>query len=200
MKLIIVRHGQTDDNVGGDLAVKSSGVLLNEEGLGQVQKLGEHLKSEKIHVAYTSPTKRAVQTAEGILKHHKGIMVAVAHELAEQNLGVLEGLSKAEIKEIKKNSKDLWHLFEPEQGESYLKLQSRVKNFLETLLERHQGQTVLVVSHGGTLGVLTVDLLDKELTEENYRAHQPKNAEITMVEFSDGKKKIHFLNYHSHLA
>ena len=174
MKVIIVRHAQTDENVGGGgLAVRTSEVLLNSEGILQAQKLGEHLKGEKISYAYASPQKRAVHTAEHILRHHPHITMRYVEDLREQD---------------KKG------------GESRVQLQARSTKFFHELSQQHPNDTVLVVSHGGTLGVLLLHILEKELTEENYRAHQPKNTEYTMVEiFDDGKKKIHSLNSRQHL-
>jgi len=202
MKLIIVRHGQTDENVGNGLAARESEVLLNEEGVLQAKKLAVHLKSEKISHAYVSPLQRAVQTADHILQHHLEVELVVAEHLNEQNLGAVATMPKAQWKEIKKASTDPWHLFKAEKGESYQEMQARAAEFFHSLLKNHgPNDTVLVVSHGGTLGVLLLDILEKELTEENYRAHQPKNTEFTVVEiFDNGKKRIQKLNSREHLT
>ncbi len=200
MKIIIVRHAQTDENVGEGLANRESEVLLNEEGVKQAEKLGHHLKGHHISHAYSSPQKRAVHTAEHVLKHHPEVKLSPADELSEQRLGAAIHLSKAAWKEIKKNAKEPFHLFKAEGGESYEELQARVKSFFHELVKRHPNDTVLVVSHGGTLGVLLVHLLEKELNEENYRAHQPKNTEYTIIEIdADGRKEIHALNAREHL-
>lgn len=200
MKIIIVRHAQTDDNIGGNLAARTSDALLNEEGVKQAQRLGEHLKGEKISHAYVSPQRRAVHTAEHILAHHAAALFQHVEELKEQNMGVLDGLPKAEVKEIRKNAKEPWHLFTAELGESYAQLQWRVASFFQGLAQKHSHEdTVLLVSHGGTLGVLLLHILEKELTEENYRAHQPKNTEFTVVEIIDEKPRVHVLNSSEHL-
>lgn len=200
MKIIIVRHAQTDENASGGLAARTSEALLNEEGIKQAEKLREHLKGENITHAYVSPQKRAVHTAEKILQHHPHAVIRHADGLREQSLGIYEQLPKAEFKEIRKASLAAWHEFKPQEGESYAELQQRVKGFFMDLEKKHPNDTVLLVSHGGPLGVLLVDMLGKELTEENYRTHQPKNAEFTVVEvFQDGKKQIHKLNSREHL-
>lgn len=200
MKIIIVRHAQTDENVGGGLADSESEVLLNEEGVRQAQKLGEHLKDHDIAVAYTSPQTRAVHTAKEGLKHHPGAPLVPAEALKEQSLGIYEGGKKAEWKAIKKLSKEPFDVLKPEGGESYQDLQARAKNFFHELIAKHPNETVLIVSHGGTLGVLLLHILEKELTEENYRAHQPKNAEVSIIEIDgDGKRVVHTLNSNKHL-
>ena len=57
MKVIIVRHAQTDENVGEGLANRLSEVELNEEGIKQAKKLGEYLKTHPITHSYTNPIK-----------------------------------------------------------------------------------------------------------------------------------------------
>ncbi len=201
MKIIIVRHGQTDENVDGGLAVRTAEVLLNEEGAMQAEKLGHHLKGHNISHAYSGPLKRAIHTAEEILAHHPEAELVVVDHLDEQNLGVAETMPKAIWKEIKKNSTEPWHLFKAEKGESYAGMQARAVLFFHSLLTKHSADdTILIVSHGGTLGVLLLDILEKELNEENYRSHQPKNTEFTIIEvFDNGQKKVHVLNSHQHL-
>ncbi len=200
MKIIIVRHAETMENAKTQDIGHDTEALLTEQGVLQAQKLGELLKEEKISHAYTSPQKRAVHTAEKILKHHSDVTIVQVEELREQSLGIYESVPKHVWKEIKAKAKEAFHLFKPEGGESYVELQKRAKQFFERLIHEHENDTVLVVSHAGTLGVLLLDILGKELTEENYRAHQPKNTEFTIIEvLEDGKKKIHALNNRAHL-
>ncbi len=201
MKIIIVRHAETDENVDGGLALRASEVLLNEEGIKQAEKLGHHLKNHKISHAYSSPLKRAIHTAEKVLAYHLEAEIVVIDHLDEQNLGVAETMPKAVWKEIKKKSTEPWHLFKAEKGESYIEMQERTVKFFHSLLVKHLADdTILIVSHGGALGVLLLDILEKELTEENYRDNQPKNTEFTILEFfNNGEKKIHVLNSREHL-
>jgi broad specificity phosphatase PhoE len=200
MKVIIVRHAQTDENAFGKNAVRTSEVLLNEEGVRQAKKLGEWLKSFSITHAYVSPQKRAVHTAQEILAHHANVLLQEIEELREQNLGIFENASKNAWREFKATLTDAWHLVKPEKGESYHELQQRAAKFFKDLFKKHSKQdTVLLVSHGGTLGVLLLDILEKELTEENYRAHQPKNSEFTVVEIIGNKPRVHTLNSREHL-
>jgi broad specificity phosphatase PhoE len=201
MKIIIARHGQTDENIGDGIAVRSSEILLNSEGIKQAERLGDYLKSYNISHAYSSPLRRAVQTTNKILQYHQNAKFLIADHLIEQNLGVAETMPKSVWKEIKKNSLEPWHLFKAENGESYTELQNRSVNFFNGLVSNHSdNDTVLIVSHGGPLGVLMLHILEKPLTEENYKVNQPHNTEFSILEiFSGGAKKIHKINSREHL-
>ncbi|OGZ69884.1 MAG: hypothetical protein A3D44_03225 [Candidatus Staskawiczbacteria bacterium RIFCSPHIGHO2_02_FULL_42_22] len=200
MKVIIARHAKTNENAGEIIIGQESEVLLNEEGVLQANKLADFLRKETIRVAYVSPQKRAVHTGREVLANHPKVKLIHAPHLKEQNLGIYEALGKAEWKEIKKQAKDPFHLFKPPQGESYLELQKRARVFFDYLMEFHEHDTVFMVSHGGTLGVLYLDLFGKELTEENYRAHKPENTAVTILEISKNSPiKVHKLNSLEHL-
>ncbi len=69
MKLILVRHGQTHENVAKIIQGQSQG-RLTAQGREQAQKVGLRLKDEKISIAYVSDLERAKQTAKEILKYH----------------------------------------------------------------------------------------------------------------------------------
>lgn len=200
MKVIIVRHAQTSENtkqidIGHDIDP-----LLTEEGVLQAQKLGEFLKSENIHYAYVSPQKRALHTAEHVLKHHPSAKIEHASHLKERNLGIYESVPKHVWKEVKAKSSEPFHLFKPENGENYVQLQERVKGFFHTLFDKHKNDTVLIVSHGEVLAMLYLHLFNKEITEENYKVHKPENTAFTILEIiDDGQVKPHKINSLEHL-
>ena len=201
MKIIIVRHAQTDENVKKVDIGYDSEALLNEEGILQAKKLGHHLKHEKISHAYVSPQKRAVRTAQEVLAHHPRAKLEHVEHLREQNLGIYESVPKHIFKEVKAKSIEPFHLFKPEKGESYADLKARAGKFFDELLKKHSGDsTILIVSHAGTVGMLLLHILEKEITEENYKAHKPENTAVTMLDISkDGKVDVLVVNSLQHL-
>ncbi|MSU54366.1 MAG: histidine phosphatase family protein [Candidatus Staskawiczbacteria bacterium] len=201
MKVIIVRHAQTNENLKGGDAARDSEALLTEEGVFQAKKLGHHLKDYKITQAYTSPQKRAIDTAQEVLAYHVEAKIDHIDDLREQNLGKLSGLPKNTIREMHKQTGLPFADFRPEEGESYGDVQKRAAKFFHELLQKHkQDDTILIVTHGGTLGVLLLHILEKELTEENYKAHKSENTAFTMIEITDDKKfRPHKINSLEHL-
>ena len=204
MKVIIARHAETSENVKEINIGRDVDPLLTDIGKQQAKKLADFLKKEDIHFVYISPQKRAVHTAQEVLKHHPGAKVAEIAHLKEQNLGIYESLPKHEWKKIKAKASEPFHLFKPPKGENYVELKARVGAFFDNLVSRHEHDTVFLVSHGSAFGILYLHIFDKEITEENYKMYRPENTAITILEIfksADWRKtvKVHTLNSLEHL-
>ncbi|HSO70435.1 MAG TPA: histidine phosphatase family protein, partial [Arachnia sp.] len=63
MRLILIRHGETESNVNRQLDTAYPGAPLNENGLTQAQALVEAIAHEQIEALYASTLTRAQQTA-----------------------------------------------------------------------------------------------------------------------------------------
>lgn len=66
MQLIVIRHGQTDHNVGRILQGKRLDEPLNDVGRREAQALVSALANETIAALYSSPLRRAQETAEAV--------------------------------------------------------------------------------------------------------------------------------------
>ena len=76
-------------------------------------------------------------------------------------------------------------------------MERSTKGFYE-LLEKHKGQNVAIVSHGGVLRVLIMALMDMD--ETFYRKTWLSNTSITIIDVSESGKKVLFtLNDFAHL-
>ncbi len=199
MKLIIVRHGQTDANINGIIQGhgESCLTLLGKE---QAQKIALRLKDEKIDYAYSSDLMRTKETAEKILKFHLFVHLIYTAELREVHAGKHEGRPINKDPKIKENFFNHFNSYKPEGGESFMEAQKRVVHFYHDLLEKHRGKSVLIVAHGGILGALILAILKKPITWEEYDKYRPQNAAITILEIDDTKEhKVHLLNCTKHL-
>lgn len=89
MKLIIIRHGETNHNkeriCQGQLDTD-----LSIEGIEQAKKLGKRFKETKINFCYSSDLKRAKNTAKEILKYHEDIKLILDKRIRERNFGKLQ--------------------------------------------------------------------------------------------------------------
>lgn len=147
MKLILVRHGQTDWNKKGIMQGKTD-VPLNETGKNQALEVKNRLKNRKIDICFSSPLKRAIMTAKIITD----IDILIDERLVERYMGFLEGkprnLYKAEnYYDLKLNSSKY-------EVESIKDLLSRANEFICNIKEKYSDKTILVVSHGATIRAL----------------------------------------------
>jgi len=199
MKLILVRHGQTDANMAGIIQGHGDS-QLTLLGKRQAQKIAQALQSEKIHIAYCSDLTRTRETAEAILKFHPLVELLQSKELREVSAGKHEGRPIKREPKIKEHFFNHFHTYKPEGGESFVEAQERIATFYETLLKKHQGKTILLVSHGGILGALLLALLKKPICWEEYDKHRPQNAALSIIEIDETKEhKVHLLNCMDHL-
>ena len=96
MKIYIVRHGETEENLGGILQGHLPG-KLTQTGIDQANLLSERLKVEKFACVYSSDLARAKDTANIISKYHTCPVYHVI-ELRERDLGSFAGKKYEETK------------------------------------------------------------------------------------------------------
>ncbi len=196
MRLILVRHGETDWNVQHRVQGWID-VPLNQKGRTQAKKVALRLQNEHIGAIYSSDLKRAKYTALEIARHHK-LPVKPTKLLRERNFGKLEGFPRDEYRKVRENSGIPYHLYKPPGGESYLDVSKRTRKFLAEIKKKHSNQAVLVVAHGIVIRVL-ISLLTKSPLEKAHEIEQ-HNAAVSVIELKRGyPPKVHYLNSTEHL-
>lgn len=174
-KIIFVRHGQAESNV---LLLSSSArdkYPLTKLGQEQAEKTAEKLMKENVDIVLSSPVLRAKQTAEAFTKK-SGMEMIIDDRLSEIESGCWEGKSQNDptIKTLRDEYKALpldqrFLAKRGEFGESWEDLEVRVKDFLDDILNKYQGKTILCFSHQGT-NEIALKIL-KELTNEYAAEH-----------------------------
>lgn len=89
-RVLIVRHGETNENVEGIIQGQLD-TMLNEKGYDQARKTGSALQHEPLTRIISSPLKRTLHTAEEIAAHHSNVRVETDDRLMERCFGVLQG-------------------------------------------------------------------------------------------------------------
>ena len=199
-RLLLCRHGQTAFNA----ALRFQGQLdepLSELGREQAHLLAHRLAEEPIDVAYTSDLGRAHETA---LLALAGRTAPLRQDprLREIAFGRWEGLTFAEIKvrcpdDVAARERDRVNYAMP-GGESLAQMGQRVTSFLDDVLPKHAGQSLLVMAHGGTINALLATLLNIPLTSWwRLRNH---NANLSVIEFTRQGTRLAGFNDTCHLA
>jgi broad specificity phosphatase PhoE len=160
-RIILVRHGRTPWNKD-KIFRGSKDIPLDDLGREEALALGEWLKDETIHAAYTSPLSRARDTAIAIARHHD-LEVIDLPGLADLSYGDWEGIS---LKDVKVKYADLYHQWEAAphtvcfpNGETLEVLRTRALAAVEEVVQRHPDQTVLLAAHRAVNKVLIAALI-----------------------------------------
>lgn len=171
--IYIVRHGQTDWNLEGRYQGHKD-IELNSKGILQAEKIKVKLKDKNFSKVFSSPLKRAYQTAQ-IISHDD---IIIDDRLIERCNGELEGKLKTEItKEIDFNDP-----FNNEMGiESIINFRKRIKDFLDYITTNYKGQNVLVVTHAGVCIYIRC-YFEGEPKDGNYSNYKLKNCEYLEYE------------------
>jgi len=164
MKLILVRHGQTDANAK-DIVQGVDENKLNQKGIEQARNLGKELKKKyKIDMVFCSPLVRSVETLEGILAEYpiEG-EIFMCKLLEERDFGEYTGV---ENNMIDWEKVDVDNKINEEMGvESLESMRKRAENFLEDLKLEDENLTVLVISHDGPIRMMISKLTGKSFYE-----------------------------------
>jgi broad specificity phosphatase PhoE len=192
MRLIVVRHGETEDNVNGVVQGQSSG-RLSPKGKIQVRRLALRLRDEPIQIIISSDLQRAKETTHEIAQFHD-VPIYYTSELRERCAGIYEGQPREPlINQL--TSVD----FVPECGETLLQVKDRVDLFVARLFQQFTVKTILISSHGGWNKMLFRRLLNKPIEEP--MEFQQDNACLSIIEaVSPSQCNILLFNCTTHLT
>ncbi len=125
-------------------------MALTKLGLRQARAAAERLVRMGVSQIYSSPLRRALQTAH-IISQRLKVPVQELEELIDIDFGDWQGLSPQEAKERNGGLYQLWsaspHLVRFPGGESLGDVRERVSRALQMLVARHPEETVILVSH-----------------------------------------------------
>ena len=190
VRLILVRHGQTDANLHRLIQGQSNGPL-NATGREQVEILGKRLQGVHIDQIIASPLQRAYDTACAIARYqHLDVVCSTA--IVEWNCGELDGLPADEFHEQVRGSNLPLSQFRPMGGETLTEVRQRAGIFMNEVLAHYDQQTVLICSHGDFLR--TFISLMRGITIEEASSIHFDNASCSVANHADGKWEITALN------
>lgn len=194
-RLYLVRHGQVE-GYGEPRYNGHSDVLLTDVGREQYHMLKERLAEKPVSACYTSDLTRCRTGAEIICRQF-GIEPVHRSELREVNVGIWEGLTWQQIQnrwpaEWKARLADLVNYRVPE-GENLLDVEARVMPVVKEALQRHAGQEILFVAHGGVNRVILLNAIGAPLSAM-FNIEQSYGCFNIIDYFADGRATVKLLN------
>lgn len=187
MRIYLVRHGQTDDNIK-NLMQGWKDTPLNETGKAQAYQLIPFFQTQNIEVIYSSDLSRAFETAS-IIAQSLNKHVFLDKKLREMYLGSWEGHSWQEIEaefdyffgkpENEKNALNI------HSGESYIEFQLRSFEVFNKIVKNHLNNRLMIVTHGGVIREIIARIMKINQTQKD--AIPIRNCSVSILEY-DNKK------------
>ncbi len=183
-KYYIIRHGEALSNVSNIISSWKEKIRnpLTEKGREQAKKAGELLERENITKIFSSDVLRARETAE-IIGNELNVRPEYDSRLREYNVGVYSG------KPIEYFTKEFGSQIErfekrPEKGETYEDIKKRMKDFMNNMEKKYNGENIVMVSHQVPIILLlgVMEELSNEMIFEKYlEKDRINNGEIVEI-------------------
>lgn len=200
MRLMLIRHAESAGNAERRLQGRAD-YPLSESGLSQAALVATRVAAEGPSALYASPLVRAHRTAEFIAEA-SGLPITPLSEVMEYDFGEVSGLTWDEIRErypdlvaVQRRRTGEYPPWPGEEGREQFR--ERVCAALWKLEERHAGETVAVVAHGGPILVFCQTVLDLPYVRPLPFACD--NASVTIVSVRNGSGVLLTVNDTCHL-
>ncbi len=200
-RVIIVRHGQSTYNTEKRIQGRTDASKLTEKGRNDASLVGKALSNISFNAIYSSPLKRATETAEIIfhsLENNSGqsVVPQTDDKLLEIDLPAWQGMLSAEVKQNLSEDYHIWQerphklqmLVQDAEGSReffpVIALYEQARLFWQEILPRHQGETILIVGHNGINRALISTALG--ISPSRYHSIQQSNCGVSVLNFSGG--------------
>lgn len=201
VKVVFVRHGQTEWNVCGRYQGQSD-VALSVAGVDQAEKLAANFPVAHIDAIYSSDLIRARVTAETVAKRF-ALEVNLEPAFRELSFGDWEGLTYEQIvaswPDAMKNFLAHPDILNIPHGESFPEVQQRAMSRLQELIQKHEGQTIMIAAHGAVLRTMLTAALHMPL--QYLWSIRQFNTAVNIVRYdAEGNPTVELLNSTAHLG
>jgi broad specificity phosphatase PhoE len=176
-ELYLVRHGETEWNAARRIQGRTD-IPLNDTGREQARQAAELLARRRWQGVYTSPLGRAHETARIIAERLGLDGVTDIDALVERDYGEAEGMGFDEIEALYPEG-----VRAPGQ-ETRDEVAARVVPALLQLAERHPGERLVIVSHGGAIRAVL------QAAEPGTRHPRITNASVHSFKVEDGALRL----------
>ena len=200
VKLFLIRHGQTVWNLEGRYQGDKD-INLTNVGIKQAELAAKYLSQVNFSCIYTSPLRRAMDTASIIAKD-KNEKIILRNNLREMSFGNWEGMKFEEINVKYNDDYQKWlndpFCNSPTGGESFKSLNKRTFGEINNIInENEDGSSIAIVTHGGVIVSLLVHWL--KIPPSRWRSIIQRQGAINIVVIDNGFPYISQINYTGHL-
>lgn len=189
----LVRHAENPANITKEFSCRKVDYPLTQKGILQAQQTAVYFRDERIDAIYSSPLKRAVQTAE-IIGNALDLPVTVIEHFREMNVGDLEdGPPTLENWAFHDRIVAEWlrgsYTVAFPGGEDYLTLLDRMRAGLTTALRGREDQRIVIVGHGGIF-TATIGALCPNASLPEILRHPSHNCSVSIMEMEHATNEL----------
>ncbi len=193
-RMVLVRHGQPVEEMRGRCYGRLD-VGLSSAGRLQAERAARFLAEAPLLRIYTSPRQRAMESAAP-LAELKGMAVDTEAAFREIDFGLFEGLSYEEAEQRYPEVYAEWMAHPTRvrfpEGESYPEMRERVLSAGRVLRTRHEGETFVLVSHGGVNRTLLAEALG--MPDANLFRMEQGYASVNIIDFYGEEPIVKLMN------
>ena len=194
MELLLIRHALPIRRVDVD---GPADPVLSDLGVQQAHHLAIYLSSEKLQAVYSSPMKRALQTAEPVAAA-QGLDVRVEDDVAEYDR---DSTWYIPVEELKAANDPRWQqvLAGTLGGDDFdpIAFRRQIVGAVERLIDTHAGERIAVVCHGGVINAYLSHILGYDAPQSFF---YPNYTSIHRVAAArSGERSILTMNETAHL-
>lgn len=128
------RHGQTNENKAGAKYGNRVNAYLTPDGIAQAEKIGQYLSDKNIEIVYSSPLRRAIETAQAATKN-MDVQIITDDRLTDAKFG-------------------FWYSGNPDTQKQVDENLERIKSCLDDIVAKDTHNNIAIVSHGGVTRAL----------------------------------------------
>jgi 2,3-bisphosphoglycerate-dependent phosphoglycerate mutase len=196
MDLLLIRHALPVRRVVDEGTADPE---LQPDGHAQAQRLAEYLSVEELHAVYSSPMKRALQTAQPVATQF-GLEIAVRDGLAEWDLTSKSYIPVEEMKAANSPEwQDMMRGVRPEGAPDAETFHRTVLDAIEEIVATHSGERVAIVCHGGVLSAYLSHVLEMGILPTGGFFYPNYTSIHRVIASSAGHRQIVSINETAHL-
>lgn len=201
IRILLIRHGETEWNRIHRFQGRID-VPLNQKGIDQAQALARTLKNERLVAIYSSPLKRAMETARSVKSFHPSTPLFEEAGMIEMDLGEFDGMEVQRWAEHFPDFRKRWleapAALKMPGGESLQEVQNRVVDTLERITQNYSPEsTLLISSHNFVNLTILCHAFGKSL--DRFREFRQGNAALNVLYKEGTKLWAEVINEQSHL-
>ncbi len=187
-RLLLVRHGENQANLTKEFSYRLIDYPLTPKGRVQAEQTAAYLRDLPVTQIFSSPLRRAHETAEMIATVTTGEPVTLLEPFRELDVGRLETEPPSAANwQLHDEIVWAWATGDVErrfpEGESYTELVARTRAGYRQILEGRDGETLVLVAHGGCLALPLLELVP-DLDRDLLRRTTHHNCAVSELEAS----------------